>query len=175
MKGARQHRLSSVLLEQGCCSSDTSMHEQPPKPDVPQPPDVIKRPQPVNKPIPPGEPVPEDRPDVHPVPPPTDPGPGGDLSLDRRGDREQPIGVACAADKLHADRQTRRRVVPAGNEIAGCPVRLNSCVSRSIAARTGSGRPSMSTDCGAERRRGDRQRRKQQRIARRRARGQLPA
>ena len=51
------------------------MQEQPPKPDVPQPPDAIKRPQPVNKPVTPGSPKPDDRPDVHPVPPPTDPGP----------------------------------------------------------------------------------------------------
>ena len=52
-----------------------SMLEQPLQPDVPKPPDVIKRPQPVNTPIPPGDPIAEDRPDVHPVPHPTDPGP----------------------------------------------------------------------------------------------------
>jgi hypothetical protein len=52
------------------------MIEQPPVPDVPHPPDAIRHPQPVNKPIPPGEPDDgEDRPDIHPVPPPTDPGP----------------------------------------------------------------------------------------------------
>jgi hypothetical protein len=51
------------------------MIEQPPKPDVPHPPDVINHPPPVNTPIPPGEPSPDSTPDVHPIPPPTDPGP----------------------------------------------------------------------------------------------------
>jgi hypothetical protein len=51
------------------------MIEQPPKPDVPHPPHPIKHPPPVNLPIVPGEPDAEDRPDIHPVPPPTDPGP----------------------------------------------------------------------------------------------------
>lgn len=53
----------------------TGMLEQPPKPDVPQPPDVIRHPPPVNTPVPPGGPRPDDAPDVHPVPPPTDPAP----------------------------------------------------------------------------------------------------
>jgi hypothetical protein len=53
------------------------MIEQPLVPDVPHPPDVIRKPQPVNGPIPPGHQPDEgdDRPDIHPVPPPTDPGP----------------------------------------------------------------------------------------------------
>lgn len=52
------------------------MIEQPPIPDVPHPPDAIRHPQPVNGPVPPGLPDEgEDRPDIHPVPPPTDPGP----------------------------------------------------------------------------------------------------
>ena len=60
---------------QGSCNHEVSMIEQPPKPDVPHPPDVIKHPPPVNTPVPPGEPETESRPDIHPVPPPTDPGP----------------------------------------------------------------------------------------------------
>jgi hypothetical protein len=52
-----------------------NMIEQPPKPDVPRPPEVINHPPPVNTPIPPGEPESDSRPDIHPVPPPTDPGP----------------------------------------------------------------------------------------------------
>ena len=51
------------------------MLEQPPLPDVPHPPDVIKQPPPVNTPIPPGDAGLSDRPDLYPVPPPTDPGP----------------------------------------------------------------------------------------------------
>ena len=50
------------------------MIEQPPKPDVPKAPDVVNQPPPVNRPVPPGEPE-DDRPDIHPVPPPTDPAP----------------------------------------------------------------------------------------------------
>jgi hypothetical protein len=50
------------------------MIEQPPKPDVPKAPDVVNQPPPVNRPVPPGEPE-DDRPDIHPVPPPTDTGP----------------------------------------------------------------------------------------------------
>ena len=50
------------------------MIEQPPQPDVPRQPEPLKRPEPVNKPILPGEPRDAD-PDVHPVPPPTDPAP----------------------------------------------------------------------------------------------------
>lgn len=51
------------------------MIEQPPQPDVPQPPDLVKRPKPEQMPTVPDETLPEERPDVHPVPPPTDPGP----------------------------------------------------------------------------------------------------
>jgi len=51
------------------------MIEHPPVPDAPHPPDVVRQPPPVNGPISPAEPNPEERPDVHPVPPPTDPGP----------------------------------------------------------------------------------------------------
>ena len=54
-----------------------------------------------------------------------------------RRSREQPGGVADGGR-----RSAVRRAGPApatGMEIAGCPVRLKSCVSRSITARTGSG------------------------------------
>ncbi len=51
------------------------MIEQPPKPDTPSAPDVVKIPGEVNGPVPPGKPEGEDRPDIHPVPPPTDPSP----------------------------------------------------------------------------------------------------
>lgn len=51
------------------------MIEQPPIPDVPRPPDVINHPIPKPAPLPPAEPDDRNRPDVHPVPPPTDPGP----------------------------------------------------------------------------------------------------
>jgi hypothetical protein len=51
------------------------MIEQPPQPDVPRPPDAIGHPPPAKTPVPPDEPGHDDRPDIHPVPPPTDPGP----------------------------------------------------------------------------------------------------
>lgn len=52
------------------------MIEQPPIPDVPHPPDAIRLPQPVNLPVPPSRPDEgEEGPEIHPVPPPTDPGP----------------------------------------------------------------------------------------------------
>jgi hypothetical protein len=71
MKDARDQQTS----RQDPCTTPC-MLEQPPVPDVPQPPDVIRHPQPVNLPVPPGRPDEgEDRPDIHPVPPPTDPGP----------------------------------------------------------------------------------------------------
>jgi hypothetical protein len=50
------------------------MIEQPPKPDVPHQPDVINHPPSVPPGLP-GDPEPETRPDIHPVPPPTDPAP----------------------------------------------------------------------------------------------------
>jgi hypothetical protein len=52
-----------------------SMIEHPPKPDVPHQPDVINHPPRVNTPVMPGDPEPEHKPDIHPVPPPTDPSP----------------------------------------------------------------------------------------------------
>ena len=55
---------------------------------------------------------------------------------------------------------------PHGSEIAGCPVRLNSCVSRSVSGRNGSSREPI--DRPSSRRssaRGNRQRRQHQRIA----------
>ena len=61
--------MSSFLL------ANHLMIEQPPKPETPQPPDVMKKPGDVNRPIPPGTPPGEDEPDIHPVPPPTDPAP----------------------------------------------------------------------------------------------------
>jgi hypothetical protein len=51
------------------------MLEQPPLPDTPRPPDVIKHPPSVNTPIPPADVDISNGPDIHPVPPPTDPGP----------------------------------------------------------------------------------------------------
>jgi hypothetical protein len=51
------------------------MIEQPPQPDVPRPSDPIGHPLPPTMPVPPDEPGQDDTPDVHPVPPPTDPGP----------------------------------------------------------------------------------------------------
>jgi hypothetical protein len=51
------------------------MLEHPPLPDTPHPPDVIKHPPPVNRPLPPGDADPSETPDIHPVPPPTDPAP----------------------------------------------------------------------------------------------------
>ncbi len=51
------------------------MIEQPPVPDTPHPPDVINQLPPPKVPVPPGDPAGEDEPDVHPVPPPTDPSP----------------------------------------------------------------------------------------------------
>jgi hypothetical protein len=59
---------------QECCNQ-IHMLEQPPPPDVPRPPDAISHPHPVKLPPVPDETGSEDRPDVHPVPPPTDPGP----------------------------------------------------------------------------------------------------
>jgi hypothetical protein len=51
------------------------MIEQPPKPDTPHPPDVINQLPPAKVPVPPSDPAEDERPDVHPVPPPTDPSP----------------------------------------------------------------------------------------------------
>ena len=51
------------------------MIEQPPKPDVPRPQDVINRPPAGETPLPPDDGDIHEHPDVHPVPPPTDPGP----------------------------------------------------------------------------------------------------
>jgi hypothetical protein len=51
------------------------MIEHPPKPDTPHPPDVINHPPHPKVPVPPGDPEAEDGPDIHPVPPPTDPSP----------------------------------------------------------------------------------------------------
>jgi hypothetical protein len=51
------------------------MIEQPPVPDAPHPPDLINHLPPPKVPVPPGDPAGEDKPDVHPVPPPTDPSP----------------------------------------------------------------------------------------------------
>jgi hypothetical protein len=51
------------------------MIEQPPKPDTPRAPEVIGIPREVNGPIPPGKPEGDEKPDIHPVPPPTDPAP----------------------------------------------------------------------------------------------------
>jgi hypothetical protein len=51
------------------------MIEQPPKPDTPQAPDVVNKPGDVNQPVPGGKPEGDERPDIHPVPPPTDPSP----------------------------------------------------------------------------------------------------
>ena len=49
------------------------MIEQPPVPDIPSVPDVVKTPGPVDGPLPPGPDG--EKPDIHPVPPPTDPAP----------------------------------------------------------------------------------------------------
>ena len=52
------------------------MIEQPPKPDTPLAPDVVHKPgDVVNHPVPTGKPEDETSPELHPVPPPTDPGP----------------------------------------------------------------------------------------------------
>jgi hypothetical protein len=51
------------------------MIELPPQPDVPRPPDTIGHPHPSTMPVPPDDPGAAERPDIHPVPPPTDPGP----------------------------------------------------------------------------------------------------
>ena len=56
------------------------------------------------------------------------------------------------------------RVVPHGSEIAGWPVRLNSCVSRSMTLRTGSLDATDLHGCGADRRRGNRDCRQHQRV-----------
>ncbi len=58
-----------------CFAKPGGMIEQPPKPDVPRHPDVINHPPNVDVPALPGDPEPGDRPDIHPVPPPTDPSP----------------------------------------------------------------------------------------------------
>jgi hypothetical protein len=50
------------------------MMEQPPLPDIPSAPDVVNMPGPVNDPTAPG-PDGDVKPDIHPVPPPTDPVP----------------------------------------------------------------------------------------------------
>ena len=71
----------------------------------------------------------------------------------------------------YGDRRPARRqavpsdVAPHGIEIAGCPVTLNNCVSRSISARTGSARAVDDDGFGADRRRGNRQRREDERVA----------
>jgi hypothetical protein len=57
-----------------CFAVAETMIEQPPKPDVPHQPDVVNHP-PDLIPALPGDPEPEQRPDVYPVPPPTDPSP----------------------------------------------------------------------------------------------------
>lgn len=48
--------------------------ENPAKPDMPKPGDVLDRPPTERPPDAPGA-DPEPKPDIHPVPPPTDPGP----------------------------------------------------------------------------------------------------
>jgi hypothetical protein len=50
------------------------MIEHPPQPDTPKAPDVVM-PGEVNGPVPPGRPDGDEKPDIHPVPPPTDPAP----------------------------------------------------------------------------------------------------
>ena len=58
----------------------------------------------------------------------------------------------------------RPSAAPHGIVMAGCPVRLNSCVRRSVRLRTLSVLPSMSMRRRADRLRGDRQRRQEQRA-----------
>jgi hypothetical protein len=70
-----RHGSGEAQPRQAPCSVH-GMIEQPPIPDVPHPPDAIRLPQPVNLPVPPSRPDEgEESPEVHPVPPPTDPGP----------------------------------------------------------------------------------------------------
>lgn len=72
MRVARQPL--QVLVRHRRCNH-ACMIEQPPEPDVPQPPDALKPPRPVHTPVGPGETGEPTGPDIHPVPPPTDPAP----------------------------------------------------------------------------------------------------
>ena len=98
------------------------MIEQPPKPDVPRPPDVISRRQRKTHRCRRVRNM-DEHPDIHPVPPPTDPAPS---VIDAQAPRSRAdVRLGATADELDADRPPIGRR-SAGIAIAGCPVMLKA-------------------------------------------------